>query len=141
VEKAGRIARLIDRLRAHETKLRFLIAGGLNTVFGLAIFPILLLALAPFGWNYLEVLVVCQVVSVCFAYATNKLLVFRTQGSYLAEFGKFASFYVLNFAVNLAVLPVLVEIGHIPPMIAQTAFVIIVVCTSYLWHSRFTFRR
>lgn len=134
------LATAIEQLRVHETKLRFLVAGGLNTVFGLSIYPALMWTLGPMGWNYIEVLILCQVVSVCFAYGTNKLLVFKTSGNYLAEFLKFSSFYVVNFVVNIAALPLLVELLHLSPVVAQTIFVIIVVCTSYLWHSRFTFR-
>lgn len=134
------LAKAIGHLRTHETKLRFLVAGGLNTVFGLSIFPALMWTLGPMGWNYIEVLILCQVVSVCFAYGTNKLLVFKTSGNYLAEFLKFSSFYIMNFVINIAILPILVEFLRLSPVVAQTIFVVVVVCTSYLWHSRFTFR-
>lgn len=131
---------LLERLRPHETKLRFLVAGGLNTLFGLAIFPALLWLMTPLRWHYLVILTLCQILAVAFAYTTNKLLVFRTRGNHVREFVKFASFYVVNFAVNLAALPILVEVVHIPPAIAQTLFVLVVVLTSYFWHSRITFR-
>ncbi len=131
---------VIDLMRVHETKLRFLFAGGLNTLFGLAIFPVLIWLLAPLSLHYLVVLTVAQIMGVMFAFLTNKLLVFRTRGRHGSELGKFVTFYVFGFAVNLIALPILVEFAHIPPVWAQLLFVTAFIITSYFWHSRITFQ-
>ena len=128
------------RLRAHETKVRFLAAGMLNTAFGLGIFPLLILALRPWRLHYLVVLALCQVIGVIFSYTTNRLFVFRSGGPIGPEFARFCVPYVGYFLVNLMVLPLLVEVARIPPIIAQTGYTLIVVVTSYVWHSRITFR-
>ena len=99
--------------------LRFALAGAANTLFGLAIYPLLLWSVPPFRAHYLIALVVAQAVSLCFAFATYKLGVFRTQGNLAREFGAFASFYLANYAANWAALPLLVELGGIPPVAAQ----------------------
>ena len=123
----------------HQTKVRFLFAGALNTAIGLAVFPILYFSTAPLKLHYLVILVISQILCVAFSYLTNKFLVFRTSGNYLNEFGKFLSFHLFYFLANLAALPALVELWGLDPVWAQTLFAVLVIITSYFWHSRFTF--
>lgn len=122
-------------------KLRFLAAGALNTTFGLAIFPLLMWALGAIPRAYLIALVISHPTSIVFAYLTNKHLAFRTKGNFFSEFMKFSTFYLLNFAANLAILPICVEVLRLPPIPCQLAFAGIVMLTSYFWHSQITFRR
>jgi putative flippase GtrA len=127
---------LADR---HGEKVRFLLAGGLNTVVGLAAYPVLYFGLRAFGLGYLAILVISQVFCICFAYLTNKLFVFRTQGNYVRESLKFVAFHSIYFAANVVVLSFMVERLALPPVWAQTGFAFLVIFSSYLWHSRITF--
>ncbi len=127
---------LADR---HQTKARFLLAGALNTAIGLAVYPALYFLAAPLKLHYLTILVISQVMCVTFAFLTNKFLVFRTSGNYLRESGKFVTFHLSYFLVNLAVLPALVELVGMNPVWGQTLFAALVIVTSYFWHSRITF--
>lgn len=137
---AARLAGALDTLRSHETKVRFVLAGALNTVFGLAIYPLLMWVLAPRALHYLVVLTIAQSLGILFSFVTTKFLVFRTRGRYISEFGKFVTFHLGNFAVNLLALPILVEFAKIPPVWAQLFFSFVVIVSSYFWHSRITFR-
>jgi putative flippase GtrA len=130
---------VIALMRAHETKIRFLLAGGLNTLFGLAIFPVLIWFLAPLSLHYMIVLAVSQAICVVFAFVTNKMLVFKTRGEYFKEFGRFATFYIGSFAANLVALPILVELVRIPPIWSQLMFITTLIILSYFWHNRITF--
>jgi putative flippase GtrA len=121
--------------------MRYLMAAGLNTVFGLAIFPILLWSSSYLRHHYLIGLAIAQAVSLCFAFITYKFGVFRTRGGYAREFTAFASFYLVNYAANWAALPALVELAGWSPIIAQLFFSLLVIVGSYLWHSRVTFRK
>ncbi len=123
-----------------ERPLRFALAGAANTAFGLSFYPALLWAVPLLRTHYLVALGIAQVVCLCFAYATYKLGVFRTRGIFLREFSTFSSFYLFNYAVNWAALPMLVEWGRVPPAIAQLGFNAVVIVGSYFWHSRVTFR-
>lgn len=123
----------------HQTKVRFLLAGALNTAIGLAVYPALYFLAAPLRLHYLTILVISQVVCVTVAFLTNKFLVFRTSGNYLRESGKFVLFHLSYFLVNLAALPALVEFAGMNPVWAQTLFAVLVIVTSYFWHSRITF--
>ncbi|HWW66285.1 MAG TPA: GtrA family protein [Sphingomonadaceae bacterium] len=128
-----------DTLKS-ERPLRFLIAGGANTAFGLAFYPLLLWAAPAFQRHYLLALGLAQAVCLCFAFTTYKLGVFRTRGPILREFAAFSSFYLFNYAANWAALPLLVEWGGVPPIVAQLGFTVVLIAGSYFWHSRVTFR-
>ncbi|MDR3489636.1 MAG: GtrA family protein [Bradyrhizobium sp.] len=131
---------LIDLLRRHETKVRFVFAGGLNTVFGLIIFPSLYVILAPLAVHYEVVLMLSLVLSVVFSFATTKYFVFRTHGNALGEFVRFSTFHVINGTLNLLALPILVEVAFLHPVWAQLIFATVVMVSSYFWHSRISFR-
>ncbi|NWK98184.1 GtrA family protein [Sphingobium lactosutens] len=120
--------------------LRFLVAGGVNTAFGLAFYPLLLWAMPLFHSHYMVALLVAQAVCLCFAFATYKLGVFRTQGHVLREFAAFAGYYLFNYALNWAALPLLVEAGGLSPVLAQFGFSLLLIAGSWFWHSRVTFK-
>lgn len=123
----------------HKIKIRFLLAGALNTVIGLAVYPALFFLAAPLKLHYLVILTISQILCITFAFLTNKFLVFKTSGNYLQESGKFLTFHLSYFLVNLAALPALVEFAGMNPVWAQTLFAVLVIVTSYFWHSRITF--
>ena len=123
----------------NQTKVRFLLAGAFNTAIGLAVFPALYFLAAPLKLHYLTILVISQLVCVTVAFLSNKFLVFRTTGNYLRESGKFLTFHLSYFLVNLAALPALVEFAGLNPVWGQTLFAVLVIVTSYFWHSRITF--
>jgi len=120
-------------------KIRFLFVGGLNTLFGLALYPLLYFFLQNYKIHYLIIFIYTQVISISFSYITNKFLVFRTQKNYFAEFLKFSAFYMIFFIINLIFLPTVVELFHINPVIGQTIFSFLIIISSYFWHSQITF--
>lgn len=126
-------------LDKHQVKVRFVLAGGLNTLVGLGVFPLLYLMLADHHFHYMVILCMSQVLCISFAYLTNKFLVFRTRGNYVAEFTKFVIFHLSYFVANLAALPLMVNGLKLSPIIAQSIFAIMVIVSSYFWHSRITF--
>jgi putative flippase GtrA len=125
----------------HETKLRFIMVGGFNTLFGLAAYPVLFFVLKPLHLHYLVVLVLAYCVCIVFSFSTIKLLVFRTKGQQGREFGRFVTFNVLYLLLNLLALPVLVEFLGLSPVWGQMMFATLLVVSSYFWHSHITFSR
>ena len=123
----------------HQVKFRFLLTGALNTVIGLGVFPALYYLLESRQLHYLVILTISQVLCICFAYITNKFLVFKTKGNYVNEFSKFITFHLSYFAVNLIVLPLMVSGLNFNPVLAQSLFATIVIISSYFWYSRITF--
>lgn len=119
---------------------RFLVAGGINTLFGLAIYPLLVLSVPWLGRHYMVALLIAQAVSLVFAFTTYKVGVFRTRGNIVREFGAFSTYYLFNYAANWAALPLLVEAARLPPVTAQLGFNFILIVGSWFWHRRITFR-
>ena len=120
--------------------VRFVLAGTVNTAFGLAIYPLLLWSAPALRIHYLAALGMAQVASTLFAYSSYKLLVFRTRAGVVREAGLFGTFYVAASTANWLALPVLVEVAHLPPIVAQLGFSLTLMVSSYFWHSRITFR-
>jgi putative flippase GtrA len=119
--------------------LRFLIVGGLNTALGLTIYPLMLWTVPWLHVHYMVALLIAQAVATLFAFMTYKLLVFQTQGRTGRELVRFLAFYLANYAVNWAALPFLVEVAHLPPIIAQVGFTVTIAVLSWFWHNRVTF--
>lgn len=124
----------------HKKKFRFLVAGMVNTSVGLVTYPLLYLILEPMGMGYISVLLIAQVICITFSFWTNKYYVFKSKGDLRSEYVKFFSFHGIFFLINLIALPVLVELIHLNPMIAQTIFSIFIIVTSYFWHNAVTFK-
>ena len=123
----------------HQTKIRFLIVGALNTAFGLSVFPALYYLADSLKLHYIAILVVSQSVCVSFSFLTQKYFVFQTSGYFFRESIKFLVFHISFFFANLAALPFFVEIAGMCPVFGQTLFTFLVIISSYYWHSRVTF--
>ena len=69
-----------------ENKLKsYLYVGIVNTIVGLSVFPILYFVLFEFNFHYLQILTGSYIISVLFAYMTNKGYVFKTSGNYISR--------------------------------------------------------
>lgn len=134
-------ARLRGLGAAHRDKLRFLVAGGINTLVGNAIFPLIIWLSPWLHQRYMIALLIAQATSLVFAYGNYKLTVFQTRGNVVREFARFSAFYLPMFALNYLMLPFLVEVAKIDRIIAQLGFGAVVVVASYFWNRRFTFRK
>ena len=138
------LERLKKLLVEHEEKVRFLLAGIVNTIFGYGLFAAFYFLFAalrvPGAWRYNVALVVGWVISVCVSYTNFKLFVFRTRGTnWLAELGRSYVVYSAALLVNLGVLNAFVKLAHLHPLAGQAASILIVTIMSYLGHKYFTF--
>lgn len=115
---------------------RFILAGGLNTFIGLAMYPILYYFL---NTNYIFTLLLSQLICITLAFLTNKYFVYKTKGGAVYEYFKFIWFHGIHLGLNLLILPLLVERAKFNPVIAQTGFAVAVIITSYYWHNHITF--
>lgn len=127
--------------QSQKEKARFLAVGGFNTIFGLGLYPFLYFILGssngPIG--YLQLLVISQTICVSISYFGNKYLVFRVKKSSISEYGRFWFYHLIVMGINLLTLPLIVQGLSVNPMIGQTSFSIVVIITSYVWHSKITF--
>lgn len=130
----------VVELTQQSKKIRFLIAGVINTAVGLSVFPLLYLILEPMGIGYIGVLVISQMICITFSFISNKYFVFKTYGKLQAEYAKFFIFHIFYFLLNLVCLPALVEVLKMNPIAAQTIFSVFIIITSYFWHNLVTFK-
>jgi len=122
-----------------DQRVAFLIVGSINTVVGFLCFAGFLVLLGK--QHYLVALVCAHVVAVLIAFVLYRFVVFRVRGHVLADLWRFETVYLSALAVNLVLLPVLVEIFHLPPLVGQALIVFVTAMMSWVGHKRFSFRR
>jgi putative flippase GtrA len=124
-----------------DQRVRYLAIGGWNTVSSYLLFVGLQLA---FGHEvyYLLLLAVTMVISVLQAFVLYRRFVFHaTDGHWPTQLFRFSQVYAGAFAVNLALLPVLVEVLGLPVIVAQGLLVFTTVASSFVGHRKWSFGR
>jgi putative flippase GtrA len=115
-------------------------AGAVNTTFAFLVFAALEATLGR-AVSYMIILLVAHVIGVLEAFVLYRLTVFRVKGNILRDLVRFESVYLLALGINAALLPLLVEFGHLPVILAQGVIVFITSIVSFLGHKHFSFRR
>jgi putative flippase GtrA len=135
------VLRLIRRLLRDE-RVRFLIVGGFNTLFGFALFVVVELLVGQY-LGYFVSLYSSYVIAVVVAFLLHRHFTYRVTGTgnVLVDLVRFASVSLVSLAVNTIALPLLVEVVGITPIIAQAFIVVITTLVSYFGHKLFSFRR
>jgi putative flippase GtrA len=128
----------MDLIRKHGEKIRFLIAGGWNTLFGYLIFALLFYLLSA-KVHYMALLAVSYIFSITNAYLSYKYFVFKTKGNVMQEYFRFYVIYGIAFLANLVLLPAFVELLHVHPLISQALIIVLTVIISYFGHKNFSF--
>ncbi|WP_299970806.1 GtrA family protein [Sulfuricurvum sp.] len=123
----------------HEQKIRYLIVGGWNTVFGYGVFAGLYFWLEG-SVHYLVILAISYILSITNAYVGYKFFVFKTKGNIVREYFRFYVVYGTAFLVNLIVLPFLVEVGGLNMYVAQAFVTFLTIIGSYIMHKNFSFK-
>jgi putative flippase GtrA len=123
----------------HRRPLSYLIAGGVNTVFGYFMTIALYYLLAPVI-TIVGVGALAVVINISFSFLTYKLFVFKTKGHWLSEYLRAFAVSGVSIAVSMAALWLLVDRMHVSIWIAQGAIMAVVIALTYLAHSHFTFR-
>lgn len=124
--------------KRHEEKLKFLIIGGWNTLFGYLIFIAFYYFLNKII-HYLILLVISYIVSITNAYLSYKFFVFKTKGNYIRGYLRFYLVYGVAFLVNIALMPLFVEFIGVNPIIAQGIILFFTVSIGYISHKNYSF--
>lgn len=123
-----------------DQRVAFLAVGAVNTVVGMAWF-ILFQSLIGHRWGYLTALPFAYVASVLCAFVLYRYVVFRVRGHVLRDLLRFATVYVFALGVNFILLPLLVQVGHVPVLPSQALIVLVTSTMSWIGHKNFSFRR
>ncbi len=134
--------------------IRFLMVGGFNTVFSLALyssFVILFSHLLPHRGKPLIADIAFAIstpASITVAFLCYKHFVFRTKGNYLREWLRCFAVYSVSFPMGLVILPTAthvflrVALTHAyAPFLAGLVNSCVIACYSYFAHKKFSFRR
>lgn len=121
-------------------KIRYLLAGGFNTLFGYLIGVILYKALKN-NLSTVWIGVISNILSITVSFLSYKTLVFKTKGMWLKEYMKSYIVYGAIAIIGICFLWIFVDKMNISIWLAQGLVIGMTVTISYLGHSRFTFRR
>ncbi|MBC7596078.1 MAG: GtrA family protein [Kineosporiaceae bacterium] len=123
-----------------DQRVAFLLVGVVNTVVGYGWFVLFQFTIGRY-WGYLASLAFAHVFSVLCAFVLYRRLVFRVHGHVWRDLGRFELVYLVSISINFVLLPLLVEVGHLPPLLAQASIIFVTTLISYFGHTRFSFRR
>ncbi len=135
----GETIRAAVELFASSEKVRFLIVGGYNTVFGYFSF-------AAVYWlfddqlHYIVISVVTHFFAVTNSFLTQKILVFRSRGSFFREYLKFQLAYLASMPIGIFFLALFYDYLGLHILIAQALGLCVVVIFSFLAGRRFIFK-
>jgi putative flippase GtrA len=138
-------AGLIRRLLSDE-RVRFLIVGGFNTLFGYALFIIFERTLGEVIGDWVGDLVslyAAYAIATVVAFALHRHFTYRVSGTgnVVVDYLRFVSVYLVALAINTVALPLLVEFAHLEAIVAQGLIVVLTTLVSYFGHKLFSFRR
>lgn len=126
------------RTRLADQRVRFVIVGAWNTLFGYLAFLTLYACLHD-SLHYLIIGVLAHFVAVVQAFTAHRVFVFRSHAGWVAEFARFNLVQLASLCYGLAGLWLLVSIAHLNPLVAQGAVLLTAVALTYIAHRRFTF--
>ncbi len=135
--RSGLAARLLE-----DERVRFVIVGGFNTVLGYALFVTFELLVGRYI-GYLVSLYASYAISTVVAFVLHRRFTYRVRGSasLALDFVRFSSVYLVSLGINTIALPLLVELAHVPVIVAQAVIVVVTTLVSYFGHKLFSFRR
>lgn len=139
----GIVGRTLALARTHEEKLRFLVVGVWNTLFSVALLWALERSIPHDANSLLQkqlILTLVWVIAVTQNFFTFKLLVFRTKGNWLREYGKMYVTYSATFVIQSVLIQLISGRFGVSLFIANIPVIFIVTILSYLGHKYFTFR-
>ncbi len=118
----------------HKEVIHYLIFGGLTTLVNLVVFFILDTLLS---WPYLYANAIAIILSILFAYVTNKLFVFESKNETIqenmTEFLRFISYRLVSGLADMATMWLLVDVFVFDTNIAKLITQFIVVVLNYVF--------
>lgn len=132
--------RALARRVARDPRVRFLAVGGANTLVGYVLFVALVLLLGEV-LHYLVLTVLAYLVGVPVAFALYRRFVWPVRGHVWRDLGRFYGVSTSALALNLVLLPPLIEWVGVPVLLAPVVVVAVNVLVAWFGHSRVSFAR
>ena len=135
----AKLSNMIARLWGRQEP-RFLIVGAGNTLSGYGVSSLVFFLLHAFFTPLLVIILICTVLNVTVSYLTNKRLVFRTRGNYLAEYLRFYVVSAVPIGLNFLLLPLAIDWLRMNPYLAIALVTGVTTVVSYVGHKHVSFR-
>lgn len=119
-------------------QLLYLVVGAWNTFFGYFVWALMQHLLGD-HLHYLVIVALAWPIAVLNAYLGYRFIVFRSRGSVLRELPRFSLVYFVTLIVNLALLPIALNVLPFNIYGVQALLLVIVIICSYLSHKYFSF--
>lgn len=132
-----RLRELITSQGAGPQGARFLAAGGVNTAVGYGSYALCLFA----GAHYAVASIAGQLLGMTSSYLLNRFFTFRSRGRPSGEIPRFVGVYAFSYALNLALLYVMIDRMGVNAYLAGLATLVVTTATSFVGHRAFTFRK
>lgn len=129
---------LVQLWRKHREVLTYLMVGGWNTLFGLAMYTVMVHFLWPMI-HYMAISLICAVLGITNAYICYKFFVFQTKGNVLREYLRCYVVYGFSWVTRLVPLYCLVDLLDMHPAWANMWVTLLGIIISYFGHKFFTF--
>lgn len=123
----------------NNTKIKYLIVGGINFVSSFLVFA-LLLRLLENSMNYISILTLSFVVNAPISHWNQRKFVWASTNSYLPELQKFIVVNLPPLAFNLLLLPIFIEIWNLAVLPTQLITSALIIVGTYLVHKSWTFK-
>jgi putative flippase GtrA len=134
------IKKIMNLYYKYQEVIDYIFFGGLTTLVNIVVFFILDTGLA---WPYLIANAVAIIVSILFAYVTNKIWVFQSETESFQEtfyeFIKFIGFRLLSGLADMLTMWVLVDLMFVDTSISKLLTQFIVVVLNYVFSKFFIF--
>ncbi len=135
-------------MNSNEVKIRFIIVGIWNTIFGYGVYLILyeysLTFFVKRYISYMVAIILSNIIAIINAYIFHKYITFKSKVTgmikIIKEFARFVTTYLSGIIFGLVSLPILVEVFGLNPPIAGALITLLCAIISYLGHSRFSFK-
>lgn len=124
---------------AEAVKVRFLIVGVWNTLFGLLVFSLADVTIGRVA-GYLASVSVMFALAVPQAHLAQRVWVWRSHAPYLAELFRFSWVFVVAYVVNVVLLAFAVEVLDAPTLPSQIVISGLIAVSTYVIHRTWTFR-
>jgi len=131
----------------HQKKIRFVLVGVWNTIFGYLVFIafdyLFERYFSPRYIAYMSAAVMSNILAIINAYIFHKYITFQSPvrgKGIIIEFARFFSTYLFSMILGLILLPVSVEVLGIAPRISAALLIPVTTIISYIGHSRFSFK-
>jgi putative flippase GtrA len=131
--------KIINLYKKYEEIINYLIVGGMTTLVSIVIYA---LFTKCFHVNYMIANVISWVISVLFAYVTNRIFVFKSKSeNIILEIYQFFKYRVFSFLIEILLMYIFVELINIDDMISKVIVQVIVIVLNYVFSKLFVFKK